>query len=121
MPENTSTTPVTQPAAVTASEVSEDKVTKTQTIYEVSAGQIFWRNFIAGMSRALGGMFIYLLFLFLGSVVFAQIILPQLNPLISEYRQALQSINSINQMKPAPGIEINQEDLQSILDQFRGR
>src|SRR5690554_6712962 len=105
MPETTPTQAVTTKTAAVNSEHPEDKVNKTQTIYDVSSGQIFWRNFLAGMSRALGGMLIYLLFLLLGSVVFAQLILPQLNPMIEEYRQALQSINSINQMNSTNGIE----------------
>lgn len=59
-----------------------DQVTKTKTIYDVSASEIIWRNFLAGISRAVGGMVVYFLVAFLLGHVFLTFVWPILEPSI---------------------------------------
>lgn len=80
----------------------EEKVTKTKTIYEAGYTEIFFRNFLAGMSRTIGALFVYFVFLFLIGVVFRQLVLPKLLPFLNNFLNITQSLKSINQIKP-PG------------------
>ena len=59
-----------------------DRVSRSRTIFDASAGEILWRNFLAGMGRALGGIFLYLVFVFLFSAIFTRLVLPKITPLI---------------------------------------
>ena len=71
------------------SHASEDRITPQKTLYQASAFEIFWRNFLAGFSRALGGIILYVLFIgIIGSLAFqylAPLISPVLNQLNSIY------------------------------------
>jgi hypothetical protein len=84
--------------AITQSE-HEDSITKTKTIYDVGFFEIIWRNFLAGLSRAMGGIFLYLIFMFLFSIVFMQVIFPKLMPYINNISNVTNSLNSMQQFK----------------------
>lgn len=78
----------------------EDQISKTRTIYDAGYGEIFTRNFIAGISRTLGSIFIYIVFLFLVSYVFMQLILPKFLPLINNFINVTDSLKMLNQIRP---------------------
>lgn len=82
-------------------------------IYNAGAGEIFWKNFLAGFSRALGGIFVYLIFLAVVGLFFINFALPKLMPMIESYTNFL---NSVSNMKSAPA-SITPENLQNLLGQ----
>jgi hypothetical protein len=98
------------------SEDKRDLVSKTKTIYEAGAGEIFWKNFLAGFSRGLGGVFVYIFFLIIISVVIYIFVFPKLEPLITGYTNLLNSFNSISNPKTNPvNILPKNLDIQNLL------
>ena len=73
-----------------------DRISSTKTMYDVGAWEIFIKNFIAGAGRAFGNIVLYLLFFGIIVNIFIKIILPQLQPFITEYREALEPITRLN-------------------------
>ncbi len=84
MPENN------LPPATVISEHPDDRSGKLKTIYSVSSWTIFWRNFLAGASRALGSILIYLVFFAITSYLTLQFVWPHVQPLFHGYTQFLQ-------------------------------
>lgn len=96
----------------------EDRAGKTNTIYDVSIFEVIWRNFIAGMSRAAGGIFLYLIFMFVIGSLFANLVWPQLSPMFEGYLKMVDSLGQISQTQQniskspllfdqAPGVDLN--------------
>lgn len=83
-----------------------------RNLYTVSAGEIFWKNFLAGFSRALGGMIIYLILFALAAYFFSQYLLPQLDPLFSSLKLLT------NPQTLQPGTQ-NPQQLEQLLKQFQ--
>jgi len=83
---------------VIKSEDKSDLVSKNKTIYDASAGEIFWRNFLAGASRGLGGIFVNLIFLLIIGVLFINIILPQVMPMVNSYLNIFKLPGKINNL-----------------------
>lgn len=103
---------------IVKSEEKEDFISKTKTIYNAGFGEIFWKNFLAGISRSLGGIFVYIVFLFIFSGIFLNIILPKIMPSIESYTNLIKSFGTINNPKQGTGIVLPQNfDLQKILGQ----
>lgn len=103
---------------VIKSENKTDLVSKTRTIYEAGSGEVFWKNFLAGFSRGLGGVFTYLIFLVIISVVFVNFVLPKLLPSITGYMNILKSAGSVSNTKPGSGSIIPENlDIQKLLGQ----
>jgi hypothetical protein len=73
----------------------EERISKTRTIYDVRISEIFWRNFIAGMGRGLGGLVFYLVVFFIISLGFIQFVLPQLKPFLDTYQRIGDSVGNI--------------------------
>lgn len=92
-----------------------DRFTKTNTIYDVSIASIIVRNFLAGLSRALGSITIYVVFLIITYSLFVKYALPEIQPFITEYRQAIDSITKLNQATTNPGSSINSQQYQQFL------
>lgn len=77
-----------------------DQISKNQTIYEVGAGEIIWRNFLAGMSRAAGGLVIYLAVMLILGNVFLTYVWPVIEPAfvtLEETTDLLQQLNMLQQ------------------------
>ena len=89
----------TQQESVVKSEATEDRSGTIKTIYQAGAGEIFWRNFLAGASRALGGILLYIIFLFLVGVVFLQIIWPRIQPLFDRLFNITESMQQMQQLQ----------------------
>lgn len=84
---------------VLKSEDKKDLISKTKTIYEAGAGEIFFKNFLAGFGRGLGGVFVYIIFLFIISLVIYNFVLPKFMPLITGYMNLLKSLESVSNIK----------------------
>lgn len=93
--------PTTQ--QIIASEHPNDRIGKTKTIYQMSAWSIFWRNFLAGFSRSLGGLIIYVIFLLVIGYLSYQTLLPRLLPIFQSYTTMMQSLT--NQGRPSSPTE----------------
>lgn len=103
-----------QSEAITSSIEKPDQHSDTKTMYDVSATEIFFKNFIAGAGRALGGIVLYLLFFGLIAGIFTTYIWPHVEPFIIEYQQALQGINSLTQTTSPEQTEQYQRFLQDL-------
>lgn len=79
---------------VVKSEDGGDRVSKTKTLYDAGAGEIIWKNFLAGFSRGVGGIFVYLIFLFIISGILINVILPKFMPSITGYLNLFNSLGS---------------------------
>lgn len=73
-----------------------DHVTDTKTIYQVSPWEIFWRNIIAGMGRAVGGFLISAVVLVIVGQVLAQTVWPAVQPMISSLQTSLETLEDIS-------------------------
>jgi len=104
--------------AILKSENKSDLVSQTKTIYNAGAGEIFWKNFLAGLSRGMGTIFVYILFLIVMGALFVNVALPKLMPIITSYSDIFKSIESISNTKPASGVTLPPNiDLQKLLGQ----
>lgn len=81
------------------SEDKKDIFSKTKTIYDAGYGEIFFKNFLAGLGRGLGGVFIYIIFIIILSLVFYNFVLPRFMPLITGYMNIFKSLESISNIK----------------------
>lgn len=77
-----------------------DQVSPTKTIYEVSGFEIFWRNFLAGMGRAIGSLFVYLVLFALIANMVNKFLMPHLLPLLATLQD---SLSTLNQLTPKGG------------------
>lgn len=78
-----------------------------KNMYEVSWLEVFGRNLVAGMGRALGGLILYVVvILFLGNL-FIQNIWPVIEPVVNSFQQSsqmlqqLQGLPGLNQQQPS--------------------
>lgn len=98
---------------------ASDQINKNKTIYDVSGFEVFWRNFIAGMGRAIGNLFIYLL-IFVGvASLINRFLMPYILPLFDTLQSSMESLNQLNPGGSQNQIideVINKPDLQNILN-----
>lgn len=100
------------------SEDRGDIVSKTKTLYDAGPLEIFWKNFLAGFGRGLGGIFVYLIFLFIIAGVFYNFVLPKFMPAITGYMNLFKSLESISNVKPGAGNIIPENlNIQKLLGQ----
>lgn len=95
--------------AVNNSVEPQDRLNQTKTMYDVSSMEVFGKNFLAGLGRSLGSISIYIFFLIAIYSVFIKYTLPQIEPFIKEYRQAIESITKLNSTtRPGTSLDSNQ-------------
>jgi hypothetical protein len=94
----------------------QDSTTKTQ--YDVTGWELFWRNFLAGVSRALGGIFIWMIFSLFMFLLFTRFIWPKVEPFYHEYQQALGTINQLNSVRSNPIIDVQEFDSDSNTNHY---
>jgi len=87
-----------------ASQVEPTQSVQPQIVSTQSLGHVALENFIAGASRALGTIAVYLIFLVLMYFIFSSYILPQIAPYLKIYTGALQSLQSLQQLQSATPI-----------------
>lgn len=75
-----------------------------KSIYDVSKSEIFWRNFIAGFARGLGGFLFAVIIFAILTALTAQLLMPYLNPIIESLSSLTGTMNSLNdsQSRVAP-------------------
>lgn len=116
-------TPSNLNRAIRDTVTKSDRTSKTRTLYDASTQEIIWRNFLAGMSRGLGGIMIYLLFFFVIATFFLQFVWPHLEPFLSSYTSLVESVTSLNSFQPTVGVSPNQPVspamIDTIIDQFQ--
>lgn len=66
-----------------------------ENIYNVSWGKLIGRNFVAGISRALGGLFFNLIFLVVLGSLFARYLWPEIQTFVRPIFNAAQTINQL--------------------------
>lgn len=70
----------------------DDRIGKEMNIYNVSWWQVFSRNVVAGMGRAIGGLIVSAaVFIVVGFIV-SQTVLPMLQPLVDTYMRSLETL-----------------------------
>ncbi len=74
-----------------------DQLTQTRTIYDVSKWEVFWRNVIAGAGRALGGIILQAIFLFIIANLFINQVWPLVKPIIGMLETTTNSLEQLNQ------------------------
>lgn len=68
-----------------------------KTLYDASLREIFWKNFVAGLSRALGGIVIYALFTLGILTLVIQFIMPILSPLLDQFGTIFSTLERLPQ------------------------
>ena len=80
-----------------------DDLTKTRTIYDVGTGELIWRNFLAGMSRAVGGLVVYLIVVFILGNLFLTYVWPVFQPQFESFQDLTKTLENTNStLKQAP-------------------
>lgn len=94
-----------QKKAMVAAEIHEDRLGRTKTIYEANVFEIVFKNFLAGFSRALGIIVVYLLLILAVFFFFVRYVLPSLqekfadfdlNKLLNPYGSILEQMPKMN-------------------------
>lgn len=89
------TTPEAKPAKF-ATLGDQDALKNGKTVYDVSYKELVWRNFLAGMSRSIGMVFIQFLFFVVIAGIAAQLVLPQIMKLFGGYFTTINAIQGNN-------------------------
>lgn len=89
-----------------------------KTIYDAGYGEIFWKNFLAGLGHALGALMVNILLYIVVGFLFVRFMLPYLNPLISGIAQLTKSVESLSSIQSGSGITLPKNiNLQKLLGQ----
>lgn len=104
----------------------QDAVGGVDTIYSASMGSVVWRNFIAGASRAVGGLFIQTIGIIVFIALLQAFVAPQLAPIMDMFARSTQTLENLSQtlrsqeeaLNSAP--QASQEQLNRILEQTGG-
>lgn len=98
---------------------ASDQINKNQTIYDVSGFEVFWKNFIAGMGRAIGNIFIYFLIFIVIASLINKFLMPYILPLFNTLQTSIESLNQLNSGNTQNQVVndvLNRPDLQNILN-----
>lgn len=90
-----------------------------------SLGSIAAKNFVAGASRALGTVVVYLIFLVVMFALFSTFVWPRLEPYVTTYTEAMESLQGLQQFnqRGAPGtsnFQLDSSELQNLLNTYQG-
>jgi len=95
--------------SVAASEAKTDRVSKNRTLYEAGAGEILLKNFLAGVGRGAGVIFVYVLFIFVFGWAFTQFFWPKLAPIFSSVTSLNKSLETMQGSELIPEKFFDQE------------
>jgi hypothetical protein len=79
---------------------------KSRSIYDAGSFEIFWKNFIAGVAKTLGSIFIYIVFMIIMAILFINFALPKFAPLIQKLNSLITSVEKIQQLNFPTGINL---------------
>ena len=68
---------------------------KSRSIYDAGVREIIWKNFLAGVSRGVGTIFVYFLIFFVVGVAFIQYAWPVIAPFIARLEMLTDTVQSI--------------------------
>jgi hypothetical protein len=93
---------VTVPSQVEASPEHPLLGTKPvpRTIYDASAVEVFFKNFLAGVGHGLGTVAIYLVFIAVVFMVVARFVWPVVEPYVTLYKNSMESLQKFQNMMP---------------------
>jgi len=80
-------------------EAKEDMAGR-KSLYNARAYEIFWRNFLAGISRTLGSIFLYIVFFIIVNVLILKYVLPIYMPLLNKITNIMDSIEKMQKTLP---------------------
>jgi len=80
---------------IVQSTAKQDRVSDNKTIYDASLGSVFWRNFLAGVARALGAILMQILFIVMLGILASIFIWPRVAPLLNTYQTAVNSLEGL--------------------------
>src|SRR4030065_748769 len=89
-----------------------------KTIYDTGYGSIFAKNFLAGFSRALGAIFVYLMFAGLIFYFFMTYLMPQLQNVISNLSSLLDPSSYLQNLPTTNNDENDQSTYTISPEQF---
>lgn len=84
----------------------QDQISPGKSIYEAGSGEVFWKNFLAGFGRALGGMFVYLILLVIVYFLFMTYVMPKLTPFLTIMANLSNSLQNLQKLNTGGGINI---------------
>ncbi len=82
-----------------------DMLTETKSIYAASYSDIFWRNLVAGMARAIGGVLFQLLFLVIMYNFFMAYAWPYVATLMDTLKSTTNTLQMLEQKASKPLFE----------------
>lgn len=65
------------------------------SLYNVSSWEIFWKNFLVGFSRAVGGFLVQLAFLIFAYYSFVNVVLPKIQPFVNAFISAQENMSRL--------------------------
>lgn len=68
-----------------------------QLLYSASYREIFFKNFLVGFARGLGGIVVQILFLVILFQLYQQVLQPQLGPLLDTLMNSIQRLENLQQ------------------------
>lgn len=83
------------PELIKQNTFSEDKISDTKTIYNASAGEIFWRNFLAGFSRTAGALILYIVFILITGTLAVKLLTPFITPLLKQLNSIYGTVQKV--------------------------
>ena len=92
-----------------------DRISGTRTLYDASAGEIFWRNFLSGFARGFGMILVYVIFIVVVSLLVARFILPTVQPFISQYSDLMKSFSTMQQSTGSINEQLNSIKLPGVV------
>ena len=97
-----------------------DWIGNSKTIYDVGSFEVFWRNFVAGMGRALGTIIMYFLFVYVIYATFVNLIFPTLKPYLDGYMNLLNIMGRNEQLQTGQSnsVQLDEQDITNLLQQF---
>lgn len=78
----------------------EDQLTSKKTLYDAKYSEIIWRNFLAGVSRAFGGIVLYIVFFVVVGNLFMTYVWPRMEPVVSQLQSFSATMRQINRLDP---------------------
>jgi hypothetical protein len=66
-----------------------------KSLYEVGYNEIFWKNFLVGFARGLGGLATHLVLLVIVYLFFLYVVLPKFQPLINMMEKTQQNMEKL--------------------------
>lgn len=71
-----------------------------RTIYDASAVEVFFKNFLAGVGHGLGTVAIYLVFISIVFMLVARFVWPVVEPYVTLYKNSMESLQKFQNMMP---------------------